>query len=160
MYLLKIIDVVVTSLMDSQLAISTVPPRQVEMRYCTYKRAAGGISLTADCLSYTIHRCHRCHRTDYWSCSNHGSVIWRAGFLPSRQKGHWGTGACPRMANEADKMSRKHIFWGTAEGTRVVLSREEEAQGGPHCSLQLPERRLYPGGGSFSSAMSQVTGWD
>lgn len=160
MYLLKIIDVVVTSLMDSQLAISTVPPRQVEMWYCTYKHAPGGISLTADCLSYTIHRCHRCHRTDYWSCSNHGSVIWRVGFLPSRQKGHWGTGACSRMANEADKMSRKHIFWGTAEGTRVVLSGEEEAQGGPHRSLQLPERRLYPGGGLFSSAMSQVTGWD
>ena len=39
------------------------------------------------------------------------------------------------------------VLWGVAEGTGIVQSGEEEAQGRPHCSLQLPERRLWRGGG-------------
>lgn len=49
---------------------------------------------------------------------------------------------CQRMANEAGKRSRKCVLQGIAEITGVVLSGEEKVQGAPHCSLQLPERRL------------------
>ena len=34
-----------------------------------------------------------------------------------------------------------------AEGTGIVQSGEEEAQGRPYCSLQPPERGLWRGGG-------------
>ena len=36
---------------------------------------------------------------------------------------------------------------GAAEGTGIVWSGEEEAQGRRYCSLQLPERRLWRSGG-------------
>ena len=38
--------------------------------------------------------------------------------------------------------SGAQILWGMAEGTAIVLSGEEDAQGRPYFSLQLPERRL------------------
>ena len=39
------------------------------------------------------------------------------------------------------------FLWGAAEGAVMVQSGEEEAQGRPYCCLQLPERRLWRGGG-------------
>jgi len=39
------------------------------------------------------------------------------------------------------------VLWGAAEGTGIVQSGEEEAQGRPCSSLHLPERRLWQGGG-------------
>ena len=45
-----------------------------------------------------------------------------------------------------------------AEGTGIVQSGEEEAEGGPFCSLQLPERRLQRGGvGLFCQVTSDRT---
>ena len=34
------------------------------------------------------------------------------------------------------------MAWGTAEGTGVGQSAEEDADGGPYRSLQLPDRRV------------------
>ena len=39
-------------------------------------------------------------------------------------------------------MSRQQVLLETAEGAGAVWSGDEEAEGGPSCSLQLPERRL------------------
>ena len=47
------------------------------------------------------------------------------------------------MGSEAGEGSREQVLWGAAEGTGAVQSgEEEEAEGGPYRSLQLPERRL------------------
>ena len=43
--------------------------------------------------------------------------------------------------------SGAQALWGVAEGTGIVQSGEEEAQVGPYCSLQVPEGRLWGGGG-------------
>jgi len=61
---------------------------------------------------------------------------------PSVQERHWGAGVCPGEGNEAGEGSREQISCGVAEGAGAVQSGEEEAEGGRHCSLQLPERRL------------------
>jgi len=44
------------------------------------------------------------------------------------------------------EQSVAQILCRVAEGAGVVQSGEEEAQGRPHCCLQLPERRLWRGG--------------
>jgi len=44
--------------------------------------------------------------------------------------------------NEAGEGSGELVLRGAAEPTGAVQSGEEEAQGGPCHSLQLPERRL------------------
>jgi len=49
---------------------------------------------------------------------------------------------CPEKGNEAGEESRDQILGGVAEGTGAVSSGEEEAEGRPYRSLQLPERRL------------------
>jgi len=46
------------------------------------------------------------------------------------------------MGNEAGEGSREQVLGGTAEGIGFVYRGEEEAEGRPHRSLQLPERRL------------------
>ena len=38
---------------------------------------------------------------------------------------------------------RAQVLWGVAEGPGIVYSAEEETQGRPYHSLQLPERRLW-----------------
>ena len=53
---------------------------------------------------------------------------------------------CPEKGNETGEGSGAQILWGAAEGAGIVQSGEEEAQGKPCCSLQLPERRLWQGG--------------
>ena len=44
--------------------------------------------------------------------------------------------------NFAGEGSRELVLWGAAEGTGIVQFAEEEAEGRPYCSLQLPEMRL------------------
>jgi len=61
---------------------------------------------------------------------------------PSLQEGHSGTGASPRKSSKAAEGSRTLVLRGVAEGAGVVQPGEEEAEGGPHCSLQLPKRRV------------------
>jgi len=60
---------------------------------------------------------------------------------PSLQEGHWGAGAYPEKSNEAGEGSGEQVTCGAAERTGVQ-SGEEEAEGRPYRSLQLPERRL------------------
>lgn len=48
----------------------------------------------------------------------------------------------PEKGNGADKGSGAQVLCGAAEGAGALQSAVKEAQGGPHCSLQLPERRL------------------
>jgi len=45
------------------------------------------------------------------------------------------------------KGSEAQLLWGAAEGTGIVQSGEEEAQGRPYYSLQSPESRMWQGGG-------------
>jgi len=61
---------------------------------------------------------------------------------PSLQEGHWGAGVCPEKGKEAGEGSGEQVLQGAAEGAGGVYSGEEEAEGRPYCSLQLPERRL------------------
>jgi len=61
---------------------------------------------------------------------------------PSLQEGHRVAGACPEKGNMAGKGSSEQVLQGVAEGAGAVQSGEEEADGRPYCSLQLPERRL------------------
>ena len=61
---------------------------------------------------------------------------------PSLPEGHGGAGACPEKGNEAGEGSGEQVRWGAAEGTGVVQSGEEEAEGEPYRTLQLPERRV------------------
>jgi len=60
---------------------------------------------------------------------------------PPLQERHQGPGACPEKEMELREIW-SIVLWGAAEGTGMVLSREEEAQGRLHHSLQLPKRRL------------------
>ena len=55
-------------------------------------------------------------------------------------------GACPEKSNKDGEGSGAQVLCGAAEETGIVQFQEEEAQGRPFCSLQLPERRLYQGG--------------
>ena len=52
-----------------------------------------------------------------------------------------------REGQQSCEGSGAQILWGAAEGTGIVQSGEEEAQRRPYCSLQLPEGRLWQGGG-------------
>jgi len=68
---------------------------------------------------------------------------------PSQLASHWvfrsqarGAGACPEKGHEAGEGSGEQVLRGAAEGTGAVYPGEEEAEGGPYCSLQLPERRV------------------
>ena len=58
------------------------------------------------------------------------------------QEGRWVAGVCPEKGNEAGEGSGEQVFWGAAEGAGAVQYAEEEAEGRPYCSLQLPGRRL------------------
>jgi len=49
---------------------------------------------------------------------------------------------CPEKGSEAGEGSREQVLGEAAEGAGAVYSGEEEAEGGPYCFLQLPERRL------------------
>ena len=48
------------------------------------------------------------------------------------------------------------VFWGVAEGTGVVQSGEEEAQGRPHCSIQLLKGGWSDVGVSLCSQITTV----
>jgi len=48
----------------------------------------------------------------------------------------------PGKGNNAGKGSGEQVLGGAAEGAGIVRSGEEEAQGRPYCSLQIPQRRL------------------
>ena len=50
--------------------------------------------------------------------------------------------ACPKKGNEDDEGSGEQVLRGVTEGTGAVQSGEEEAEGGPYRSLQLPDRRV------------------
>ena len=65
---------------------------------------------------------------------------------PSLHEGHGGAGACPEQGSEAGEGSGEQVCWGATEGAGAVQSGEEEAEGRPHCSLQLPERRCSEAG--------------
>lgn len=61
-----------------------------------------------------------------------------------------------RKEQEDGEGTRKQNIGGVAEGTGTVYSGEEEAEGRPHRSLQLPERRLQQEGcRSLSSGAKQ-----
>ena len=47
-----------------------------------------------------------------------------------------------REGNKGGEGSGEQVLWEAAEGTGIVYSGEEEAEGRPYCSLQLPERGL------------------
>jgi len=47
-----------------------------------------------------------------------------------------------QSSNEALERSVAQFLWGASEETEILQSGEEESQGRPYCSLQLPERRL------------------
>jgi len=47
-----------------------------------------------------------------------------------------------QKCNEVGEGSRERVLRRMAEGTGVVQSGEEESEGRPSCSLQLPERRV------------------
>ena len=64
---------------------------------------------------------------------------------PSLQERHWGCGTCPKKVNEAGEGSGTWVLWGAAEGTAIIESREEDTQGRPFHSHQLPEGKLYWG---------------
>ena len=49
---------------------------------------------------------------------------------------------CSREVQQSCKGSGAQVLWGVTDGTGIVQSAEEEAQGRPYHSLQLPERRL------------------
>ena len=49
---------------------------------------------------------------------------------------------CPEKGNKTGEGSGAQVLRGAAEGAGIIYSGEEEAQGRPHCTLQLPEGRL------------------
>ena len=65
---------------------------------------------------------------------------------------------CPEEGNKAGEGTGAKILKGVAQGTGIIHSGEEEAQGRPYCSLQVPERRLWQGGWSASSPAYLVVG--
>ena len=46
---------------------------------------------------------------------------------------------CPEKGNETGEGSGAQVLLGAAERAGIVQSGEKEAQGRPHCTLQLPE---------------------
>jgi len=48
------------------------------------------------------------------------------------------------------------VLRGAAEGTGIVQSGGEEAQGRPHCALQLPERRSCEVGVGLFSLITET----
>jgi len=61
-------------------------------------------------------------------------------------------------SNKAGEGSGEQVLWGAAEGAGAVQSGEEEAEGRPSRSLQLPDRRVQWGGvGLFSPVTSDGT---
>ena len=70
-------------------------------------------------------------------------------------------GGCPEKGNRAIQgLEHISVLWGVTEGTPIAHSEEEEAQGRPYHSLQLPERRLWQGGGQplLPGHSSRMTG--
>ena len=61
---------------------------------------------------------------------------------------------CPEKGHKAGEESRAQVLWGVADGTGIVQLGEEDAQGRPYGSLQLPERRLWQGGGHLLSCVT------
>ena len=51
-----------------------------------------------------------------------------------------------KKGSEDGEGSGAQVLWGVSEGTGIVYSGEEDAQGRSYCSLQLPERKLWWGG--------------
>ena len=49
-------------------------------------------------------------------------------------------GLLPKKGNKACEGLGEYVLQGVTEGTGVVLSGEEEAEGRPYCSLPMPER--------------------
>ena len=54
---------------------------------------------------------------------------------PSLQERHRGPGARSEKGNKADEGSGAQALWRAAEKAGIVQFGEEEAQGGPYCSL-------------------------
>lgn len=54
---------------------------------------------------------------------------------------------CPEKCNVAEEGSGAQNWWEVAEGAGDVSPGEKRAQGVFYCSLQLPGRRVWPGGG-------------
>jgi len=52
----------------------------------------------------------------------------------------WGSA---EEGNKAGEGSEAQALWGAAEWAEFVQSGEQEAQGRPHCTLQLPKGRLW-----------------
>jgi len=69
-------------------------------------------------------------RSDAASCRRHGA----------------GQG-CPEPGSQAGEGAAEQVLWGAAEGAGAAQAGEEEAEGRPHRSLQLPDRRGQGGGG-------------
>ena len=59
---------------------------------------------------------------------------------PSLQERLWAPGVFPMKGNKAGEETEQ-VLWGAAEGTGIVQSGKEEAQGVPY--LSLPERCSY-----------------
>ena len=77
-----------------------------------------------------------------WQCQDSTPRVLSSVSGPSLQEGYWVAGACPEKGNKAGEGSREQVLRGAAEEAGAVQSGEEEAEGGPYCSLQLSERRL------------------
>ena len=63
-------------------------------------------------------------------------------WAPHYKKDTEGPKCVQRRATGVVKGLENQDLGQAAEGTRVVQPGEEEAEGGPYCSLQLPERRV------------------
>ena len=63
-------------------------------------------------------------------------------FWAPHNKKDIGAGVCSNKGSEAGEGSGEQILQGAAEGAGAVQSGEEEAEGGPYRSLQLPDRRV------------------
>ena len=51
----------------------------------------------------------------------------------------------PEEGNKAGERAGRHVLRGAAEDFGLVWFGEKEAEGGPHCSLQLPEEGKWRG---------------
>jgi len=61
--------------------------------------------------------------------SEGGATVWRCQGVPEK-------------GSEAGEGSGEQVPWGAAEGAEAVQAGEEEAEGRPYRSLQLPENRV------------------
>ena len=59
---------------------------------------------------------------------------------------HRGARACSENGNKVGERSGAQVLWGAADGTGIVHSGEEKAQGMPYSSVQLHGRSLWKGG--------------